>query len=764
MRSLISSAVSCSDDQDTYYNDNSCDLGQSKQLNATNIVTDNEIYSYNSTPHNSFKDSDNGQIKLSLKDWTELVKEKDYIDLKYPYSIGSAHYVGVSQSLLVELQCTYDILVFNCDTKVPLLPASMALTQSHIKFSSSPVDTPTETDDSSCMAAEEGALKFFPNQTGRYIVTLVVLSNYLSNKRNGFGFSTPISTSNQISITVPRQVQIKVDPSANHQEEITTDPTSSNRSTISSSRFPPTSYIKVQWTELEHDLTLGSPTPTPVGDSLPSAAQTFASLLSKGSVPNKATVQQYSLCTVGEGVVLFKNSIKYTLVSGSLSTFEIIVGNALNIQSVDGLDIKKWEAYPVVPDSSSESNTKVTDHLVKVSLNSPVESTYTLSIVSEIIMNGTSDNIVIPSVRCRGKEISREIGFLVVESTANVQVDQVSRESLTRIDKTEVPSSLLKQTTGPILLSYKFLDPNYKIGLNITKHTDLQVLVSVIESAHFISTLSSEGSLLKKLVFLVRNTQQQYIRIKIPHQFEIWSTIVANNAVKPALDETGTVMIPLNKSTGLEKGIQNTFTVELVYKHKEDVKLSKNGGNLRITFPVVDIPISNLYVSLYLPSNYYYGDTTKSNIKEVSHFTRAPPKGLSLARGRVAQGMPPPQSQLANVNHFDKNDDDGDGEDLAGGQDNDNTAGLKPVIVNIPTTGTQIKLHQLLVLSKEIEITCKYNSHSKVGKWLLDQLQALLWRFSDFMPPTRYIRFSVIILFIAMFVKFSWFIIQKIIN
>lgn len=70
---------------------------------------------------------------------------------------------------------------------------------------------------------------------------------------------------------------------------------------------------------------------------------------------------------------------------------------------------------------------------------------------------------------------------------------------------------------------------------------------------------------MNKVLYVVRNTQKQYVRITVPEAFEVWSTLVAGIlppcpqltiagvAVKPALDERGNVMIPLQKSskTGL---------------------------------------------------------------------------------------------------------------------------------------------------------------------------------------------------------------------
>eukprot|EP01133_Synstelium_polycarpum_P017752 gene17752-21172_t len=682
------------DDQEVYYNDNNWDAST---LFSSKSEAANRLFASNVNSASASDDS-KLQIKLQLKDWMKIVKENEKKQ-DGCFSISRADYVGVAEASAVELNCTFDILVFEQDQKVPLLPSSIAVKRSSILYSDKVNQEPRVADTTSVIGVESQAHLFFADAPGRYTVKMDVLVNYLTAKKNGFGFSTPKATFNQMSISVPREVQIKIDPASTSDE---TEGVSHDGQRTAN--VPPTSYLKVQWTDYEVDEPTDLvATETPL---VPATADP-----GKLTEQTKATVQQYSMASVGEGVVMISSSIKYSVVSGSISSFEVIVGNQLNIQSVDGYDIKKWECFPIAPliDIQGGSKTKVTEKLIKVVLNSPVESDYILNILSEIEMESTSGEVTIPSVRCRGSEISREKGFLVVESTANVEVDQLHRDGLTLIDKTEVPRTLANMTSGPMLLSYKFLVPKYSLTIKITKHSDLQVLVAFCEAASFIATLSTEGSLLKKLVLKIRNTQQQYIRITIPHQFEIWSTIVASKAVKPALDESGTVMIPLNKSSG-EKGIQKPFVVEIVYKHTDNIDLH-NQGILSVQFPIIDIPISNLY-------EYKYGEI-KGNIKEVRYFSESPPEGIAAEKEKRAVGRGggggmrrneeerymalAPQQMMSNAMPL-SNPMMLEGGTASNGED---TSGLKPVIVSIPTSGQLIRLHQLLVIQTEIFINVK---------------------------------------------------------
>ncbi|EFA81032.1 hypothetical protein PPL_05867 [Heterostelium album PN500] len=681
-----------------FYNDNNWDAR----------IFDKQARPIGSTARSEFTTTESKeiQVKIGLSEWNKLVKDNEKLALQ-SYSIERASYVGTAETHSVRVQCNFDILVFSTNQQIPLLPSSIALTSSSIKYSSHINDAePNTVDKNSCIGVIDNAHQFFPEKAGKYHLKLEVLVNYLTAKKNGFGFSSPKSTFNQISISVPREVQIKIDPVSSQTEHVKNDGESISTSTAS---IPPTPYIKVQWTDFEIEEIVQVTAATPVEK--------------KQSEQAKATVQQYTLCSVGEGVVVLNSSIKYSMVSGSLSSMEVIISNNLNVLSVEGMGIKKWECFPIAPlvEISNAARPPATEKLVKILLNSPIEDNYIFNLISEFEMSSTSSDIAISSIRCRGSEISREKGFLVVEkSTANVEVEHLAREGLTLIDKTEVPHPLAQMASGPLLLSYKFLDPKYKLDIRITKHSDLQVLVAICESAHFMATLSSEGALLKKLIFNIRNTQQQYIRIPIQHRFEIWSTIVAGKAVKPAQDENGSVMIPLSKSSGTERGIQKPFQVVLVYKHAADTELF-NEGKLDLTFPSIDIPISQLYVSLYLPKDYKYSQID-GNIKEVSHFFGKVPDDSVCESSKAApqqmmlQQIMPQQQMMSNMmsNPILSNSNIGFG----GGatplpSDDNDTAGLKPVIVNIPKSGMWIKLEQLLVISQEIQISVKYSQKKK---------------------------------------------------
>lgn len=78
---------------------------------------------------------------------------------------------------------------------------------------------------------------------------------------------------------------------------------------------------------------------------------------------------------------------------------------------------------------------------------------------------------------------------------------------------------------------------------------------------------------------------------------------MANKPVKPAKDKDESVMIPLqklsNKSQDSSTG-HTSFTVEMVYFRELPSKM-EHSGDLEFALPSLDLPVTQYFVSLYLP-------------------------------------------------------------------------------------------------------------------------------------------------------------------
>jgi len=313
------------------------------------------------------------------------------------------------------------------------------------------------------------------------------------------------------------------------------------------------------------------------------------------------------------------------------------------------------------------------------------------------------------------KEVSRDKGFLAVEARTNVEVEETVCNGMAVIDINEIPDRLFELSTNPVLLGYKFLNTNYQLSLNVKKHADVGVLIAVVDSALFTATYSQEGSILYRMLLQIRNTQRQYVRISISSSsdYEIWSTLVAGSAVKPAKDSgTGMLMIPLKKSSKTDT-TDASFQVELIYMIKSESLSGR--GIISVELPYCDIPINQLFVNLFLPTSFKYGEFT--GMREVQQWTSAVPYSQSSSgeNTRVARA---PQVQMSNLAsnplYMDDMMEKLDEMPRSRGMNKKKGGfGVLPVKVNVPTTGLDFKFEQLLVSEKHLTLTTDYRQFDK---------------------------------------------------
>ena len=151
---------------------------------------------------------------------------------------------------------------------------------------------------------------------------------------------------------------------------------------------------------------------------------------------------------------------------------------------------------------------------------------------------------------------------------------------------------------------------------------------------------TAEGKQLFRVQANVRNNARQFLRMRLPAEHEVWSTVVRGTPVKPATDEEHRLLIPLAKSDGAivvvrvgnkVGGVGGSGVFQQLGDRQRPLSASRqhfprfpcrlarplcmqdvtyllrreafgDGGNLVVETPVVDIPISHLFLELCLPS------------------------------------------------------------------------------------------------------------------------------------------------------------------
>jgi hypothetical protein len=317
------------------------------------------------------------------------------------------------------------------------------------------------------------------SRSGEYDVDVELLVPYATSRRTGAHFNVPKASQNEMRFVVPQpDVLIKIDPSL-FSAPMGGD---AERTTVQC-LLPPTSAISVNWT-----------------DKVDVEGGTGKAEKAKEKVV--ASVDQSTLVSIGEGVLVSTTHLAYKVVTGQMSMFVVELDPRVRVLHCDGnkaIPVRNWEVEKAPAMSSFYSDPddkeKPQAQYLRAWLEYGVEDAFELKIVSELPLDPATQFVRLPNfacvAQCEAHQITREKGFVVVEARTNVEV----RESglprrISRVAPDELPEQLCDKEGVPPLLAYKFLAPTYVASIGIQKHQDASVLVAAIDNAHFSATVS----------------------------------------------------------------------------------------------------------------------------------------------------------------------------------------------------------------------------------------------------------------------------------
>ncbi len=207
----------------------------------------------------------------------------------------------------------------------------------------------------------------------------------------------------------------------------------------------------------------------------------------------------------------------------------------------------------------------------------------------------------------------REIGFIGIELNTSAEVKVTHSEGLEKVPVQKLPTALYNKSVKPLILGFKYLKHPYDLALTIQKHDKIAVPVATINSANVVTLFTEDGKIIHRLIYQVRNSAKQFLEILLPKTAQVWSVFVGNQPVESSFNDGGKLLVPLIRSRTQNNRL-DTFPVEVLYCMVAD---SFSPFSLRkSTLPKVDVLVSQLIWSVYLPNDYSYIHFTSTLEKE----------------------------------------------------------------------------------------------------------------------------------------------------
>ncbi|HUU10875.1 MAG TPA: hypothetical protein VM431_10100 [Phycisphaerae bacterium] len=402
-------------------------------------------------------------------------------------------------------------------------------------------------------------------------------------------------------------------------------------------------------------------------------------------VPPKLYAETQTLVAVGDGILIGRQRLNFNILHTGVRVLKLKLPKGVSILEVKGERTRDW---------------RVADDELSVALSYEAIGAYVLNVTYEqAVQADQAAGQSLPVLRVM--DVVREKGHVGVVALANVELSAPQIKGATAIDVRELPAELLSLTGQPILLAFRYVADDFDIPLSVKKHADVDVLVTIVDSAIVTTMQTMDNRRITRVVYNVRNNRKQFLRLVMPEGAEIWSASVSGKSIRPARDEEGRVLVPLVRSEGASSGL-SAFPVELVYVEKaEGDAKPPAGGTLHIDLPQAAEPVTHLMMNLYLPKQGKYTrgwgnepaiDGPLTVVKDFRKLLGAVGEPARAAEQEAEALQVTAQAQV-------------DATTAA--------AGATPIRVNLPIDGQLFRLEKILVLDEPLFVDVQYGGWEK---------------------------------------------------
>ncbi|MBI2567625.1 MAG: hypothetical protein HYV63_11385 [Candidatus Schekmanbacteria bacterium] len=414
----------------------------------------------------------------------------------------------------------------------------------------------------------------------------------------------------------------------------------------------------------------------------------------------KIEAETHTLVSIGEGLMQCLTSIDYRLQQKEATALAVELPGAATVLAVSGTGIDGHD--------EKEADGK---RRVSVSLPFSVDQQYGLSLRYEIPLGGLAASAEAPLPALTVLGVDRQTGWMAVSARSNVEITAGRAEDgLTPVDPSELPE-FFTHSPSPILYAYRYVRLPYAATVAVQKHDDVFVKRSVVDAAELTTYVGSDGKMLTRADYRVRNNQQQYLKISLPDGADVWGAYVDQRPVKAAKDDSGAVLVPLRQSS-LQAQASESFPVSLIYF----LSIGALGtvGQRTLEAPRVDLDSLEMRWTLYVPADFRYfdlggemTDVTRSGswavlaAKGVEYAQDFDDAAREVAGGRAGKPQDAPAQLPASVRRAERPPAKAIFEYNAAVQRAGSAKGVLPVQVQIPAVGTRLELAKTLIKGEE---------------------------------------------------------------
>jgi hypothetical protein len=503
------------------------------------------------TPTHTVKEGNVVLTRAEFKKLVDQMKPPTGPDVQPPfdYLITKATYSGIMRENTTTFTGVFNVHVLKKDVylKIPLLPQSIAL------------EEVTVGDKQAQVVSENGYHNVVLSQSGEYVVVASFsLKSSLEKGPHRIDLTIQQTPITLLKLTLPLK---NIDVEIPQAQQLLTDV--KDDTSIVSAIIAPGRVISIRWRK---KVTVAE------------------------KIPPKLYSETYHLISIEDDALKINSDINYTILHSEVDNVRLSISEGINVLNISGEGVGEWQEV-----------LQEDQRLILIPFTYSKKGAVTVNVTAEKPLsdkgatNGFSGIRVLDTVR--------ETGSIGIELNTSAEVIAAESEGLEKVAVEKLPRILYNKSVKPLILGFKYLKHPYSLVLDIHKHEKISVPVATINSASAVTLFTEDGKVVHRLVYQVRNSAKQFLEMQLPDKADVWSVFVANEPVESSINSQGKLLVPLIRSRSVNNRL-DTFPVEIIYCLVEE-RFSPVGMQTS-SLPAVDLLISQLIWSVYLPNDYAY--------------------------------------------------------------------------------------------------------------------------------------------------------------
>jgi hypothetical protein len=307
-------------------------------------------------------------------------------------------------------------------------------------------------------------------------------------------------------------------------------------------------------------------------------------------VPAKLYAEVHHLISIRDDALQTNTAIIYNILHSEVDAVRLVIPDNMNVLTVTGEGVGEWQ-----------ETTQEDQRILLIPFTYGKKGAAAVTVTTETTFSESRLANAFSGIRTL--DTVRETGFIGIELATSAEVIVTENDGLEKVVVQKLPRPLINKSARPLIMGFKYLKHPYSLVFDIKQHEKIAVPVATINSASVVTLFTEDGKIVHRVVYQIRNSAKQFLEIQVPEKADVWSVFVGNQPVESSMNGKGKLLVPLIRSRSVDNRL-DTFPVELIYCMVQD-KFAPFGMQ-ESTLPAVDLMISQLLWSVYLPNDYAY--------------------------------------------------------------------------------------------------------------------------------------------------------------